>query len=75
MNFAEIEPAGWPAVGPPLARAQLDKALVDKARSLRASVAELLATAPERVDGLGGANPAAAQTSRTAVRDLVLDLL
>ena len=32
MNFAEIEPAGWPAVGPPLARAQLDKALVDKAR-------------------------------------------
>ena len=75
MNFAEIEPAGWPAVGPPLARAQRDKALVDKARSLRASVAELLATAPERVDGLGGANPAAAQTSRTAVRDLVLDLL
>ena len=61
--------------GPALSRAPLNRSLVDKARSLRASVAELLATAPERPDGLGRANPAAAHTSRAAVRDLVLDLL
>jgi hypothetical protein len=61
--------------GPALCRAQLNRSLVDKARSLCASVAELLATAPERPDGLGKANPAVAHTSRVAVRDLVLDLL
>ena len=61
--------------GPVLSRSRLDKSLVDKARSLRAGVAELLATAPDRPDALGKGNPAAAHTSRTAVRDLVLDLL
>ncbi len=61
--------------GPVLSRSRLDKSLVDKARSLRASVAELLATAPDRPDAPGKGNPAAAHTSRTAVRDLVLDLL
>jgi hypothetical protein len=49
--------------------------LVHKARSLRASVAEILATAPERPDGLGKTNLAAAHTSRATVRDLVVDLL
>ncbi len=85
MSFAVIEPAGPMTAGPmtagpmtagpTLSRARLDKSLVDKARSLRASVAELLATAPERPDGFGKANPAAAHTSRAAVRDLVVDLL
>jgi Flp pilus assembly CpaF family ATPase len=60
---------------PVLSRSRLDKSLVDKARSLRANIAELLATAPERADPLGKGNPAAAHTSRAAVRDLVLDLL
>ena len=77
MSFAVIEPAGPMTAGPmtagpTLSRARLDKSLVDKARSLRASVAELLATAPERPDGFGKANPAAAHTSRAAVRDLVV---
>ena len=75
MNFASIEMASPLTAGPTLSRARLDKSLVDKARSLRASVAELLATAPEPPDGLGKANPAAAHTSRAAVRGLVLDLL
>ena len=75
MSFAVIEPASPLTAGPTLSRARLDKSLVDKARSLRASVAELLATAPERPDGFGKANPAAAHTSRAAVRDLVVDLL
>jgi hypothetical protein len=80
MNFASIEMASPLTTspltaGPTLSRARLDKSLVDKARSLRASVAELLATAPEPPDGLGKANPAAAHTSRAAVRGLVLDLL
>ena len=66
---------GFLTADPSLSRARLDRSLVDKARSLRASVAELLATAPERPDGLGRANPAAAHTSRAAARDLVLDLL
>ncbi len=39
------------------------------------SVAELLATAPERPDGPGKTNPPTADISRGAVRDLVLDLL
>ena len=56
-------------------RARLDKSLVDKARSLRASVAELLATAPERPDGPGKVDLGPAHTSRAAVRDLVTDLL
>ena len=70
MSFAVIEPAGPLTAGPTLSRARLDKSLVDKARSLRASVAELLATAPERPDGFGKANPAAAHTSPSTVRIL-----
>ena len=61
--------------GPTLSRARLDKSLVDKARSLRASVAELLVTAPEPPGGIGKTNAAAAQTSRAAARYLVLELL
>ena len=43
------------AADPTLARARLDMALIDKARSLRTSVAELLATAPERGDATADA--------------------
>ncbi|MFZ2056855.1 MAG: ATPase, T2SS/T4P/T4SS family [Acidimicrobiales bacterium] len=67
--------AGPMTAGPTLSRARLDKSLVDKARSLRASVAELLVTAPELPGGIGKTNAAAAQTSRAAARDLVLELL
>jgi len=67
--------AGPMTAGPTLSGARLDKSLVDKARSLRASVAELLVTAPELPGGIGKANAAAAQTSRAAARDLVLELL
>jgi Flp pilus assembly CpaF family ATPase len=58
-----------------MSRVRLDKALVDKARSLRASVAERLATDPQRPDSLGLAAAETANMSRAAVRDLVVDLL
>jgi pilus assembly protein CpaF len=56
-------------------RARPDRALVDKARSLRRIVAEKLATAPQLPDGLDRASPQSTQISRAAVRDLVIDLL
>ena len=59
----------------PMSRVRLDKALVDKARSLRASVAERLAAGPQRADRLGMAETETAEMSRAAVRALVLDLL
>ncbi len=58
-----------------MSRVRLDEALVDKARSLRASVAERLATDPQRPDSLGMAETETANMSRATVRDLVVDLL
>jgi Flp pilus assembly CpaF family ATPase len=42
---------------------------------LRASVAELLATTPERPDGPGKADAAVARSSRAAARDLIVELI
>jgi hypothetical protein len=58
-----------------MSRVRLDEALVDKARSLRASVAERLATDPQRPDSLAMAKTETAHMSRAAVRDLVVDIL
>ena len=73
ISSAAVGRSQPPAEGPTLSGAKLDTALIDKARSLRTSVAELLATAPERADAT--VDRAAAHISRAAVRDIVLDLL
>ena len=64
-----------PSQGPGPCRAQIDESLVSRARALRASVAELLATTPERQDGPGKADFAVTRSSRAAARDLIVELL
>lgn len=77
---------GPPASGPfpfdPLAsrpappRRRFDRSLVDRARSLRVTVADLLAARPEHAGEIGaGAKAAAAQHRRETARSLILDLL
>ena len=67
--------APWRPAGELLDRARLDRSLVDRARSLRASVAELLATSPELPAGISKAPAAAGDAGRAAARDLIVDLL
>jgi len=85
MSFAVIdtpeEAIGaqrWEPEPPPVMEASktlVDKDLVDRARALRASVAELIAATPELSSKMSKTNTAMTQIGRETVRTLVADVL